>query len=55
MTYNYWRKIEYLYDISNNVIESNKIGIKDKNDPSSDNKFPPPISSLFYEGFGIEN
>ncbi|KAK8899031.1 hypothetical protein M9Y10_001328 [Tritrichomonas musculus] len=52
--YNNYRKIEYLYDITLCPIASNKMVIRNKKDPPPGIKLPPPISSLFYEGFGIE-
>ena len=52
--YDFYRNIEFLYDNTFHPIESNKIGIRDKNESSPGIKLPPPISSQFYEGFGIE-
>ncbi|KAK8839822.1 hypothetical protein M9Y10_031532 [Tritrichomonas musculus] len=52
--YNFRRNLVFLYDIAFSPIPSNKIGIRNKNDPPPGIKLPPPISSLFYEGFGIE-
>ncbi|KAK8892389.1 hypothetical protein M9Y10_029615 [Tritrichomonas musculus] len=52
--YDFTRKIEFLYDITLRPIESNEIRIRNKNDPPPGIKLPPPISSQFYEGFGIE-
>ncbi|KAK8834106.1 hypothetical protein M9Y10_031440 [Tritrichomonas musculus] len=52
--YNITRKIEFLYDITLHPIKSNELKIRNKNDPPPGIKLPPPISSQFYEGFGIE-
>ncbi|KAK8899133.1 hypothetical protein M9Y10_001434 [Tritrichomonas musculus] len=52
--YNNFRELEYLYDITLRPIPSFEIKIRDKNDPQLGIKLPPPLSPLFYEGFGFE-